>query len=241
MRCNNCGWPNKPGERVCAKCHAPLEAPPSTSPAGQSYEPAASPAGNLKKTVSESAAFGGGGYQPQPQQPQAETTQQCPKCGYPLRPGTEKCPNCKYVFFPEAYNQAMPVDEFASRRKTRLANEPGTVNNKFKGTVINPYLMMNLEDDLYCFLRPVKRINERHELPEVELEGSEIVLNRANTDPNNSSITSKEQALLTREGGNWYIEDRSEQKTTFVRAARKIELQDGDIILLGNRLFEFHK
>ena len=26
MRCKNCGWPNKPNERVCVKCHAPLSA-----------------------------------------------------------------------------------------------------------------------------------------------------------------------------------------------------------------------
>ena len=26
MRCKNCGWPNKPNEKVCVKCHAPLEA-----------------------------------------------------------------------------------------------------------------------------------------------------------------------------------------------------------------------
>lgn len=114
-------------------------------------------------------------------------------------------------------------------------------NNKtgYRGTV-NPY-MMNLEMEPTFVLKPLKRMNERHELEEQEYEGSEVLLNRANTEENNPSITSREQAVVTRVDGHWYIEDRSEQKTTFVQAAKKIELHDGDIILLGNRLFEFHE
>ena len=54
-------------------------------------------------------------------------------------------------------------------------------------------------------------------------------------------LTSRQQAIVTRIDGRWYIEDKSEQKTTFVQAAKRIELHDGDIILLGNRLFEFHE
>ena len=26
MRCKNCGWPNKPNETTCVKCHTPLVA-----------------------------------------------------------------------------------------------------------------------------------------------------------------------------------------------------------------------
>ena len=73
----------------------------------------------------------------------------------------------------------------------------------------------------------------------MDFEGSEVILTRDNTEPGNQSITSHEQAIITYVEGHWYIEDRSEQKTTFVQAAKKIELHDGDIILLGNRLFEF--
>ena len=74
---------------------------------------------------------------------------------------------------------------------------------------------------------------------EIELEEGEAVLTRDNTEPGNPSITSKEQALVTFSDGHWYIENRSEQSTTFVLANKKIELHDGDIILLGNRMFEF--
>ena len=124
-----------------------------------------------------------------------------------------------------------------NRKPTRM--NTNTAGNFHKGTV-NPY-MMNLELEPSFALKPIKRINERHELEELEFEGKEIVLNRENTEANNPSITSRQQAVISNVNGHWYIEDKSGQKTTFVQAAAKIELHEGDLILLGNRLFEFHE
>ena len=70
---------------------------------------------------------------------------------------------------------------------------------------------------------------------------AEVVLNRQNTDPENSSITSRQQAIMSFEDGKWYIEDRSSFKTTFIRVTKKTELQEGDIIVLGDRAFKFSK
>lgn len=89
-------------------------------------------------------------------------------------------------------------------------------------------------------LSPVKRINEKKELVDLEYEGKEVLLNRENTEADNGSITSQNQALLEFSNGRWTIEDKSEQGTTFVKASKKIELNEGDVILLGNRLFVFH-
>ena len=36
------------------------------------------------------------------------------------------------------------------------------------------------------------------------------------------------------------INDKSYQKTTYVHASRKMKLEKGDIIILGNRRFEFN-
>ena len=82
-------------------------------------------------------------------------------------------------------------------------------------------------------------MNERKPIEPFELEGVEVILTRDNTEPGNPTISSKEQAVITHAEGHWYIEDASDQKTTFVQAAHKMELHDGDIILLGNRLFKF--
>lgn len=250
MRCKNCGWPNKPNETNCVKCHAPLVADDAEDTLPQVNNMSGE---QLGKTVMEEQVFG-----PTPQSeptPREErsyapkqptvASQQCPKCGYPVRPGTDKCPNCKFDLnhqnqtVPE-YREEKPQREsngaISSHRPTRMNSGEGA---KFRGTV-NPY-MMNMELDPTFELKPLKRVNERHEYEEQEYEGKEVVLNRDNTEPNNSSITSRQQAVVTRIDGKWYIEDKSEQKTTFVQAAKQTELHDGDIILLGNRLFEFHE
>ena len=245
MRCKNCGWPNKPNETTCVKCHASLI---SDDDADMVYDNVSDTRSgeNLKETVREDAVFGvqsafrsldsekSASIEPE------EATKPCPKCGYPLRPGTEKCPNCKFQISGASHSAYSSEPEpkktgKEARRPTRLNSD----NSNLRGT-INPYMMsMDLEPSFV--LKPIKRANERHELDELEFEGKSVLLNRDNTEANNASITSREQATITNEEGHWYIEDKSQLKTTFVQAANRIELHDGDIILLGNRLFEFHE
>ena len=81
---------------------------------------------------------------------------------------------------------------------------------------------------------------EEAPLTALSFSGEEITLNRDNTEAGNMTITSKEQAALIFEEGKWYLQDRSEHQTTFVYRADQIELQAGDIIVLGNRRFEFN-
>ena len=89
-------------------------------------------------------------------------------------------------------------------------------------------------------LKPVKKENERHQPQDLTFSGDEVVLNRGNLEQNNMSITSRTQATLTYEDGKLYIVDGSDFKTTFVQARQKTELHEGDIILMGDRMFEFH-
>lgn len=220
MRCKNCGWPNRPEETTCSKCGTPLEAS-STTPAHQEISPS-------NQTVREGDIFGG-----------ASQPNICPKCGYPLRPGLQKCPNCNSDLAGESGNanvvaqqpqgQARPV-----RRPTVVGapNIHGTVNVWTEGSIgLTPSFILS----------PVKRNGERRQPEDIELEGVNVVLNRDNTDPGNLSITSRTQAIITRKDDKWFIEDRSEQKTTFIQASSPHELHEGDIILLGNRLFIFHE
>ena len=44
---------------------------------------------------------------------------------------------------------------------------------------------------------------------------------------------------LISEDGKWYLVNHSELCTTSVEANRKIEIQSGDIIILGDRRFKF--
>lgn len=91
----------------------------------------------------------------------------------------------------------------------------------------------------FCTLRPIAWEGEDVNYNPITYSGDTIILNRSNTDANNNSITSREQAILTCEEGEWYIENRSDLRTTFIRVNGKIKLNSGDIIVLGNREFEF--
>lgn len=211
MRCKNCGWPNKPNETTCVKCHAPLEVEERSS------RP-------LNATISEEEAFGG--YD-------GDDEKVCPKCGYPLRGSSQKCPNCNY----DLGNTIAEERSGERRRQTRMENP---MSEKSVNGTINPYMQSAAPEPSFV-LSPIKRINEKKELVDLEYEGNEVILTRDNTEPDNGSITSHEQAQLSYSNGKWTIEDKSEQGTTFVKATRKIELNDGDVILLGNRLFEFRQ
>ncbi|MCM1139534.1 MAG: zinc ribbon domain-containing protein [Muribaculum sp.] len=217
MRCKNCGWPNRPDETTCSKCGTPLEA--ASSPV---VPPEAS---TSNQTVREMDVFGG-----------ASQPNICPKCGYPLRPGLQKCPNCNCDL--QGKSDAQPTSVVNQPRQIRrptvigVPNIHGTVNVWTDGAIgITPSFILS----------PVKRNGERKQPDDVELEGDNVILNRDNTDPGNLSITSRTQAVITRKDDKWFIEDKSEQKTTFVQASSPQELHEGDIILLGNRLFIFHE
>lgn len=160
-----------------------------------------------------------------------ESERVCPKCGYPIRDNAYRCPNCNYEISGNYTGNAN-----SNRRQTRMDNP--MKERKVSGT-INPY-MQSAAPEPGIVLRPVKRINEKKELIDMEYEGKEVLLTRENTESDNESITSRSQALLEFSNGHWTILDKSEQGTTFVRASNKIELNEGDVILLGNRLFEFH-
>ena len=256
MRCKNCGWPNKPNETVCVKCGSPLDADTQVDygyeGGYQSQQPINNGEDGLKKTVMENQVFGPSVNDPIEPETPTVSENSCPKCGYPMRAGVLKCPNCNYS--PTTSNSQQPISApnggGYQRHPTRMAqpaDEPEPVFKQtrkvvteggvYRGT-INPY-MMNYQAEPSFILKPIQRMNERKPVENTEFEGSEVSLKRDNTEPGNPTISSKGQATVTHKDGHWYIEDKSEQKTTFVQASHLTELHDGDIILLGNRLFEF--
>ncbi len=264
MRCKNCGWPNKPNETVCTKCGSPLENESQPFDFDNGYSPAqphlSSDGDGLKKTVMESNVFDGN-VTPNPRlnETLSEEEATCPKCGYPMRTDAAKCPNCNYsVRGSEHDTRSLNSTQRGGyqRRPTRMSTpdeeteqrdvvSPAPTRKvqggggKFRGT-INPYMMSFNQEPVFV-LKPIQRMNERKPVESVELEGSEVVLTRDNTEPGNPTITSEAQAVVTHRDGHWYIENSSAQKTTFVLANNPIELKSGDIILLGNRMFEFQE
>lgn len=216
MRCQFCGWDNPQGKETCEKCNKPLIGNVSTesqSSYGQDYKDRTTDrriSGEFNpKATVRESSLTGNVNK--------EETQECPKCGYPLENG--ECSACGY----KVGEQEQPVHCHAAadvRKTVRPSRKADAKKTGFN-------------------LVPISERTGKPEGNELHYEGYEIILNRDNTDPKNDTITSQEQACITFEDGKWCIEDKSEYNTTFVQAAHKIELQEGDLILLGNQLYRF--
>lgn len=243
MRCKNCGWENPANKQKCEKCNAPLSG--SMIEDNNTNRPSYSSAiaENLKGTVPE----GGVNDEERPTGSGAS----CTNCGYPVSPVMNVCPNC-----------GEPIDKSAPGGGRAPHPAPGTCRQCGKpiqeGVKFCPYCgnpaqaqsynrpkmgtvnaWESPQQGTFCTLKPIAWRGEGVTYNPISYSGTEIALNRANTDPNNQTITSREQAVLIREGGSWYIEDRSEQHTTLIRVTKRTKLESGDVIVLGNRLFEF--
>lgn len=217
MRCQFCGWDNPQGKERCEKCGKPL----SDSDCGDVKFAPGSNQGNSDRPTDRQVA---GVFNPKVTVRESQTAEnrsgneheKCPECGYPLENG--ECPACGYV----ASNAADDVTDKASDdpRKTIRPMRKAEKNVSFK-------------------LVPISEETGLPEGDELSYEGNEVILNRANTNPKNETITSQEQASITLIDGKWNVEDKSEYKTTFIQASRKIEIHKGDLILLGNQLYRF--
>jgi RNA polymerase subunit RPABC4/transcription elongation factor Spt4 len=237
MRCRNCGWENPDGATTCEKCHAALTET-------NQHNSTEANADRMRSTVSEAFVFNEG------QGSNAPRT--CPKCGYPVTDDSTTCPNCncELVSAPtkvEVKRCKHCGNEIDSNAKfcpscgapTTETNSPRRIQRSTLGTVMGGPSVGLSQGNRFCTLKPIAWQGEDVPYTPVTYSGETIILNRANTDANNNSITSREQAVLTFEDGEWYIENRSDLRTTYIRVNGKTKLTSGDIIVLGNREFEF--
>ena len=142
-----------------------------------------------------------------------ELTVTCPKCGAEVSIEFDFCPKC---------GKRMPKNTIDPRRLVKKAKKEEPEKPVVK-----------------CSLTLIPEEGEPTEAQTLPYEGEKIVLTRMNTEPMNRTITSKEQARLSLEDGHWYVENLSALESTFIQVTRKMEVQPGDIIQLGNRRFQF--
>ena len=157
----------------------------------------------------------------------------CLKCGQLLSISTGYANNQNDFVSREGYGEAIP-------KPTVLNANPN--REKCRKTVVFPTLNEpDTHSDItpHCSLTIIPEENENIPSEKMEYEGKSIILNRENTEVSNRTITSKEQAEIVFEDGHWYLLDRSELRTTFIQANRKIEIIPDDIIVLGDRRFKF--
>lgn len=212
MRCRNCGWENDFGALKCEKCNAPLS--------GSMVDNRSQYSGYAERESMSSDS--------NLKKTVSDSSvfndlnlRKCPDCGYLYNPDMGECPNCG-----------------GARQNACAGPVQKDSHTSLTGTV-NPW--SKPQNRKMCSLTPVAWEDEAETPDQNRYSGSMIVLNRDNTDPGNNTITSKEQALLTFEDGAWYLEDKSSQQTTYLHVSRKMKLEDGDIVILGNRRFIFKK
>lgn len=233
MRCKNCGWDNPVGKSRCEKCNVPLSGSMIDSEVSFSQHPPVEETGfRPDKTVYEEEVFR--------EEASAGAGRKCEKCGYPLRPGQSRCPECetetkeveKEAYCPQCGQALRGATNFCPNCGHSLISRPE--KKEFGRKTVLPGRRFR------CSLTLIPEEKEHLEPQTLDFSGEEIILNRDNTEPDNNTITSQEQAVLIYENKKWYIQDRSSLKTTYVYAGDKVELHSGDIIVLGDRKFEFH-
>lgn len=233
--CSCCGYPLSPSADICPACGAPAQ--------GNAYSQNFGQENRINQTRPESS------FQ-QPLNPGNAQSYEQPKnaprpanYGYPAPTVNElpqqglHCTNCGAMLAPNA--------RFCASCGAPAGNQPPQMNPRpkkpFGGTIAGFSDPGNMGMGSFCTLKPIAWARERIEYQPISYTGERIILNRTNTDANNQTITSNEQASLTFKNGEWYLEDLSPNRTTMIRVSRPVKLQDGDIIMLGNRMFEFNK
>lgn len=145
--------------------------------------------------------------------------EECPECHLQLEDG--KCPRCEY--------KKEDIKEEPKSEKKKASTGCETIRWNHESEIENGTFVLN----------PLSAKTGMTDGEPLTFTGTEIGLTRENTAPGNKTITSKVQAVLGIENGEWYILDKSELKSTFVQASRPIPLEDGQQILLGSQLYEF--
>ena len=218
MRCKFCGWENPNDRTSCEKCNQPL---------GMGVNTHSNDGGNDSRLTDRRVTPNETGFQPKKtvrennglkEESFSSSLVVCQHCGYEINEKTDYCPNCGNSLLDKSSTPEKPIDY----KQTIPANFSARFNQGEK---------KNFKLSLVS--------NEGEILNSVDFEGEDIILNRDNLDKENLTITSKEQALVRFDNGKWSIEDRSDLKSTFVQAAKPMELHNGDLILLGDKLFRF--
>jgi hypothetical protein len=196
-------------------------------------------------------------HQAMPQVPKG--AKPCPQCGYPVMGDFTNCPSCgaaieqpaqkvtnvQNLVKTEAPQADVEIDEhvtcqncgaevsldftFCPKCGERIHLPTIKVKRRNAATPQQPK----------CSLTLIPEEDEQIKAKVNAYEGASVILNRNNTEDSNRTITSKEQAELTCEDGKWFIQNRSELHSTCIEANRPMELQPGDIIVLGDRRFQF--
>lgn len=209
--CPHCGYPVMGNFTSCPNCGAEIAPKPTTIQNPAAKAPAEpAPAAPAATPVAAPATIAVGAAKAGLAELGLDEHVKCDKCGAEVSIDFTFCPKCgERIHLPTIR---------AIRHKPTPAPEPPKPK---------------------CHLTLIPEEEEQMEPVTNDYEGASVILTRENTEANNRTITSKEQAELICEDGKWFLLNKSELGSTYLEANRKLELQQGDVIVMGDRRFKF--
>ena len=132
------------------------------------------------------------------------------------------CPKCGYVLRPGVV--MCPIC------KATLQEKPDSNRNK---TVPG----WEIENQTPTFQIGICDANGNISSPK-EYTTQDIKLGRGDLYEDDKHI-SREHIHIMNEGGKWYVEDISSTHQTFLALKNKTQIEDGDVLVIGNRFFKF--
>ena len=192
----------------------------------------------------------------------AQTPKNCPHCGYPVVGDFTSCPNCGASISSSPTTIQNPAPTSAPKPATAPdtalyeIDQEITCDNcgakvpmdfsfcpkcgeRIRLKTVRAIVHKVQPPKPHCHLTIIPEDGENIQPIKNDYEGESIILNRDTTEADNRTITSKEQAELICEDGKWYLLNKSELNSTYLEANRKLELQPGDVVVLGDRRFKF--
>lgn len=238
MRCFECGYQNSSDARVCIKCGTKLTSSgDAASPdPGRGDAPAATNDG--KKTMvgrsSEAPSWDGGAAKRPPAGKSAPSAgvHRCEKCGYyPLRQpvsAESPCPNCEYT---GAASSTGPAAE-AAASDAAPTPQPKAKPSQGKTRRLSDF---NIGDSAEA--EPVIVLTDEKSGKKLAFSGADLSLSRADLDPSNETISSKEHLQVSVLEGKLIVQDKSSNGATFVRATERMQVASGSSIIIGNKIY----
>lgn len=226
MRCDHCGWDNSSESMACEKCNEPL---PRKKTNNQSKNYVTSKPGEipLKGTIKGAKSLKAFIDKPNPSSKKIENMSSqstCPNCKSNIRAEFQNCPYCQYPLKEppqptvETTQEEKPMDTV--HQTIRVV--PGVTGESFSFSLTKLDKVGNPSDE------------------QLDFREEQVLLGRNNLDSVNKTI-SREQAMIKKDNGKWYLKNNSKLKSTFVQVQDDslVELKDGMVILFGNSGYIF--
>lgn len=260
MRCDYCGWINEEGRERCVKCNQPLSEQPILSTQQVESKDIDQNVDNDKSC--ECNICPSCGY------PIATNVANCPACNATIEPmhyAAVKSGNTKATVRDVSLGvvesgASVSIKEKMSVKMKQTVRDGGAIaelsidnDNKYgsdhearNNAESNVNTRFADNDDsknankvgkMLCQLIPLESLSYSTQV--IKIDNIHVKLNRNDIDPGNISIDEDEHVCISCDSGKWFLENLSSQHNTYIRVDRKIEITDGDVIVVGNQKYIF--